>query len=452
MSDEKRTSHGTEDAVQDTEHLENTEHRPSVRKRIADWRTSRAMTAHENAQAARLAEHRKEQERNAARDRAARAAAASRKAAENTSGTERDDLLAPVPRKMRWLAVWLDRTIGALPLLAPLILSGYFTTHVFYGEGQPINIPLGVAILAAGALEGGVWKLVALLSKTMLEGDSTVGLRASLAIYLSVISGLIYWHADWVARSQGADSGALDGWGWVPAAGAAIFSLLGVRIWMHSARFQYRVALREAGRVDKQAPKFAFLAWILTPVETPKALRHAVRYRIESPIEAVEDRRLWVAADKPRVWPVLEDTEQSVPFRQEVPSRPVPLTATVRTQTSPVPRPAVPRAERPALSSAPAPASPASSESAIDEMEDILKYAGHLLIVIDAFRGWENGPVPSVRNIRDAIHAYRQNQEDGGEFRSMSVADKVQKALIKLREHPHLVDIMNAQRGTEETS
>ncbi len=441
MSDTDGTSHGTQDTERDAE--QDTE-RPSVRERFATWRASRAMTAQENAEAARLAEHRKEEQRNMERNKAARAAALSRATSGGERGTARDEILAPVPRKMRWLGVWVDRTIGAMPLLAPLILSGYFTTHVFHGEGQPINIPLGVAILAAAALEGGVWKLVALLSKTMLEGDSTVGLRASLALYLGVISGLIYWHADWAARAKGFEHGALDGWGWVPAAGAALFSLLGVRIWMHSARFQYRVALREAGRVDKQAPKFAFLAWILTPIETPKALRHAVRYRIESPIEAVEDRRLWVASGKPRVWPVLEYVED----KEDALRVPASVTVPQRSAATPAPRPAPP-AVRPLSSATERPALPSganhpSSEDELKDMEDVLKYAGHLLVVIEAFPEWRDGGVPSVRNIRDAIHASRQSQEDGSEFKSMSVADKVQKALIKLRSHPHLVDVINA--------
>jgi hypothetical protein len=439
MDDMDGTSHGTENTEQDTEQDVPKDKRPSVRQRFGEWRASRAMTAQENAEAARLAEHRKEEQRNMERNKAARAAALSRAASGNERGTTRDENLAPVPRPMRWFGVWADRTVGALPLLAPLILSGYFTTHVFHGTGQPINIPIGFALIAAAALEGGVWKLVALLSKTMLEGDSTIGLRVSLSIYLGVISGLIYWHADWVARAAGAENGAAHDWAWVPAAGAALFSLLGVRIWMHSARYQYRVALRDAGRVDKQAPKFAFLAWILTPMETPKALRHAVRYRIESPIEAVEDRRLWVVSGKPKVWPVLKDADSSEDAQRSQPPVHVP------SRTS---APSVPSAPRPVSSGSQRPALPAgpnhpSSEDELKDMEDVLKYAGHLLVVIEAFPHWRDGAVPSVRNIRDAIHAYRQNQEDGSEFRSMSVADKVQKALIKLREHPHLVDVIN---------
>lgn len=450
MRDTDGTSHGTENTEQNTnqDSDENVQRdgRGSVRERFSNWRASRSATAQENAELIRREERRREAARNTERNKAARAALLSRYGSGTEQSAVRDEDLAPVPRGMRWIAVWIDRTIGALPLLAPLILSGYFTTHVFHGEGQPINIPLGFALIAAGALEGGVWKLVALLSKTMLEGDSTIGLRVSLGIYLGVISGMIYWHADWAARHAGLADGAMDNWNWVPAAGAALFSLLGVRIWMHSARFRYRVALREAGRVDKQAPKFAFLAWILTPVETAKALRHAVRYRIESPIEAVEDRRLWNASGKPRVWPVLED--DLILEDAERPVLPVPpLRVPSRTGSPSVPRPVSPAGPRPALTSTP---KQMSSEGDLQDMEDVLKYAGHLLVVIEAFPQWKDGGVPSVRNIRDAIHAYRQSQEDGSEFKSMSVADKVQKALIKLRSHPHLVDVINA--STTETN
>ncbi len=231
-----------------------------------------------------------------ARTRAAAVAAASRRDRTVEPVAETDADLAPVPRWLRWVGVWADRTIGTIPLAAPLLVSGAYTVQVF--TDAPLNAHLGLALLVTTALEGGVWKLARLYEKTLVDGDSTIALRLGIGVYLAIISGLIYWHAD----VHGAD--------WRPALGVAVMSTLGVFIWSRTARWQRRAELRARGRVDRQAPKFAALAWLLTPVETPKALRHAVKYRIESPVDALADRRLFVAAGKPAIWPPLETGDE----------------------------------------------------------------------------------------------------------------------------------------------
>lgn len=213
----------------------------------------------------------------------------------HTTETEAD--IAPVPQRLRWLGIWLDRTFGAVPLAAPLVVSGYYTVQVFTGE--PINAPMAIALMATGALEGGLWKLSRLYEKTLVAGDSTIALRAGIGLYLAFISGLIYWHADHMAKLEGRED---IGWDWIPAAGVAAMCALGVFIWSRTARWMRRRELHAAGRVDKQAPKFASLAWVLTPIETPKALRHAVKWRIDSPLDAVTDRRLYRAAGRPVLW------------------------------------------------------------------------------------------------------------------------------------------------------
>lgn len=418
----------TEDGAQDVP--DQPEARPAKRTLLTRWaqlRASRARTAQERVDGARVARQRRDAERDRQRELAVRAATASRRASRSGANPVLPDEIAPVPQRMRWLGVWADRTLGALPLLAPLALSGYFTQHVFTGE--PIGAPGAVALLATLALEGGVWKVAGLRARTLLEGDSTVSLQLTLALFLTIISGLIYWHADHLARSGGLD-GAWQDWGWVPAAGCAAFSMLGVRIWTHNARFQHRAALRAAGRVDKQAPRFALLSWVLCPVETPMALRHAVKYRIDSPIDAVEDRRLWVASGKPAVWPLPseEDTEQD-----DVPVRTAPDprdragadgrdgdgTDDEREQDGDVPQ---------------------DGRDEIGEYADVLRYAEHLLLVTKAFPDWRTKE-PAVRAIRDVIHAHRQ-AIDGGGFRSMSVSGVIQKKLIKLRGRPELLDTM----------
>lgn len=220
--------------------------------------------------------------------------------------------IAPVPHKLKWLGVWLDRTFGAMPLLAPLLVSGYYTTQVFTGD--PIDAHPTVAVLAACALEGGVWKLSRLYEKTLVAGDSTMALRLGIGAYLVLISGLIYWHADHTAKLNQAALPNPDGQiglgvDALPAFGVAVMSALGVFIWSRTARWTRRRELHAQGRVDTQAPKFAALAWILCPFETPQALRHAVKYRLAGPVEAVADLRLYKAAGKPAVWPPKRPTD-----------------------------------------------------------------------------------------------------------------------------------------------
>ncbi|MFI1194108.1 hypothetical protein ACH4T9_12735 [Micromonospora sp. NPDC020750] len=246
---------------------------------------------------------------NKATDQAAKATAlAARRPTDHqpTTTAPTDQDIAPIPAWLTWLGVWADRTFGALPLAAPLVVSGAYTMQVFTGD--VIDAHPVIALLAACALEGGLWKLSRLYEKTLVAGDSTIALRAGIGVYIALIAGLIYWNADHAAKAQGRTELGDDAF---PAFGVAVMCAFGVYIWSRTARWQRRRELHAAGRVDTQAPKFAALAWILTPVETPKALRHAVKYRIPSPVAAVEDRRLYVAAGKPAIWPPIDPTDQA---------------------------------------------------------------------------------------------------------------------------------------------
>ncbi|WP_407566844.1 hypothetical protein [Polymorphospora sp. A560] len=263
-----------------------TETKPS---RYRQWRDRRAAT-----NAAKAAE--------TAETRAAALEAATRRDQTDTTQasaqTETETDLAPMPVWLRWLGIWVDRLFGSLPLAAPLVVSGVYTIDAF--TDQPLNAHPVIALAATCALEGGVWKLGRLYEKTLVAGDSTIAIRIGIGIYLALISGLIYWHADHEAKAAGRTDLGTDA---LPAFGVAVMSALGVYIWSRTARWQRRKELVAAGRVDRQAPKFAALAWALTPIETATALRHAVRFRIESPTEAIKDRRLYVAAGRPAVWP-----------------------------------------------------------------------------------------------------------------------------------------------------
>jgi hypothetical protein len=299
------------DTPRDTERDTERDGRPALLSRAIDaYRTSRASRAQTTGQrkiledASRAA---RDAEVDRQRDAMSRAAASRRTAARGRTAETQD--IAPIPRWMQVAGVWIDRTFGAIPLLAPLIVSGWFTMHVF--TGQPLSTPWAIALCITGALEGGVWKLSRIYEKTLLEGDSTGGIRVAIGMYLLLISGMIYGHAYYLAWTDAKASGDVDAtklvldWSkYAPAAGVALMSFLGVMVWSKSARYQHRVKLRANGQVDPRAPKFATMAWILTPRETAGALRHSVKYRISSPETAVEDRRLYRAAGRPPIWPI----------------------------------------------------------------------------------------------------------------------------------------------------
>lgn len=297
----------------------------------------------------------------------AAAAAAHRRPATNRPTEDAD--VAPVPTWMKWMSVWLDRTFGAMPLIAPLLVSGYYTMRVF--TDQPIGAHPLVAFFAATALEGGVWKLSRLYEKTLVAGDSTMALRLGIGGYLALISGLIYWHADQVPEQvrQVVDptghtgiTALPDGSGVstdaLPAIGVAVMSTLGVYIWSRTARWARRRELHEQGRVDAQAPKFSALAWILCPVETPKALRHAVKYRLAGPVEAVADLRLYKSVGRPSVWPPIRLSGESTADRTgrstDAPTRPDAIDhadrRSVGAPTTPRPQSVISVTDRPAAS------------------------------------------------------------------------------------------------------
>lgn len=372
--------------------------------------------------------------------------------------------IAPVPELMKVIAVWLDRTVGAIPLVAPLGLSAWFTAHVFMDD--PISLPAWVAIVATGALEGGAWKLSRIYEKTLLEGDSTISLRVGLALYLGIISGLIYWHA-WYQAGQT----VYMGWNWIPAAACALLSWLGIYIWGRSARHQHRVQLRRDGRIDKQVPKFSILSWLMTPVRTWQALRHAVIFRIDSPTAAVEDLRDYRAAGRPKVWPAVHhdpvpptqrDDERYVPAartEQPVPQRPAgPPVPPSRTATDSVPRHDGTRDDRADHGGTGGTSTGSGDGGGTDSGgtdpaaagvvdPEMLRLADHMLTVAAAFPDWQTS-MPSVSRATEAIAAARAQQ--GDTFNSRSTAAKVIHALKRVAKHADPAGTLTRLRVLEE--
>lgn len=397
-------------------------------------------------------------ERTAERDAAYRSASQRRSAGRSSAHTVRTaEEIAPVPEWMRRTGVWLDRTLGAVPLIAPLGLSAWFTAHVFIDA--PISLPVWVALIATGALEGGAWKLSRIYEKTLLEGDSTISLRVGLGLYLGIISGLIYWHA-WYQAGQT----VYMGWNWIPAAACAVLSWLGIYIWGRSARYQHRVQLRRDGRIDRQAPKFAILSWLLTPLRTWHALRHAVIFRIDSPTTAVEDLRDYRAAGRPKVWPSVY--AELVPRPQRDTMRDVPHGQTELAAPRLKAIPSVP-SRRPALGSVPR--DDGTDGTGADSSDDsgtrddgtrddgtdpagvvdpeMLRLADHMLTVAAAFPDWQND-MPSVSKTVEAIAAARA--KDGDTFNSRSTAAKVINALKRVARHDDPAGTLTRLRVLEE--
>ena len=492
-----RAANGTRDTRHDSER----DTRPGLLSRIAARyaasRTARARTAEHQKELQAASRAARDATEQAVRDAAARTAA-ERKRASRTGQQDvpRAEDIAPIPNGMRKFGIWAERTIGELPLASPLIVSGYFTFKVFHDA--PLSAPWAIALLVTLGLEGGLWKLVRIRHRMLIDGYSVIGLTAGIGAYLAFISSLIFGHAYYLAweasrKAAGADITAADvaiDWkAWGPAAGVAVISAFGVFISSKDARYKARVEMARQELLDKRAAKFAVASWFWTPWETFWAFRHSIKYRIQSPVLAVDDWRLWKITGRPALWPAPEgfryvdgnlvaderdtghgtrDTVGGTPVQRTVrdngtlngtlngtPSRSVPLAATEHHGTrdttnatghhgTPPARPdTTPDAQHGTRDSNGTQDTPRDT---LDALADDLRYAEHLLVVTETFKNWQTR-TPAVRAIRDAIHASRM-ATDGGSFRSMDVASSVQKALVRLRDRPELLDAMKVETDT----
>lgn len=206
---------------------------------------------------------------------------------------EAADAFAKRYPRLAFVGWWGEAIFGNIPLAAPLIVSGRYTYDSF---NEVLHQPWWIALLAAFAAEGGLFRLNRVYEKTLVEGDSTVGIRLGIGAYLAAISGLIYWNQH---KFHGGD--------WRPSAVAAGMCVAGVYIAAKVARFNHRVELRNKGMVDAQAIRLSIWAWLFQPIATPATFKHWVknRDRLSTPAAVVRDRKLFKAAGKPSVWPPL---------------------------------------------------------------------------------------------------------------------------------------------------
>jgi hypothetical protein len=319
---------------------------------LNERRLAKAVSAETLAAQKRLVEQRERDEARKQAETASQAAASRRKTQAARQETETAEDAAPIPQWMKWLGAWFDRSFGSSPLVAPLIVSGVFTMDV--GMSDPLKMSWIVAFAFTLGLEGSLWYLSRLYEQTRLEGDSTFSLRAGMIGIILLIAGLIGGHAVWEAMGSvpvlvdlPLTESKMPLEDAVPAIAVAVMSAIGTFVWSKRATFRHRVKLRQQNLIDPRAPKFSTWSWILDGPQTFGALRHAVRYRISSPVLAVEDRRLWIMSDRPKVWPVVETVEEETPETSQS-QRLKAVPARVVTETE---RPALSSPERPALPS-----------------------------------------------------------------------------------------------------
>lgn len=324
--------------------------------RFAEHRASRAANAETAAEQARLLKLREQQEVRRQQEAASRAAASRRRTQAARQETETEADVAPVPLSLRIMGIWTDRSIGGLQLLAPMIVSGVYTMQV--GMDDPLKMSLPVALFFTLSLEGSLWYLNRLREQFRLEGDSTFSLTMAIFGIIGLIVALIGGHAIWTNSGSAPVTIGLPGTentvpleDVVPALAVALMSAIGTFVWAKRATFKHRVKLREQMLIDPRAPKFAAASWIWCFPTTFMSYHHAVKYRIQSPILAVEDWRLWKLSGRPVVWPLVETLEaELVETSQRQRAATVSVAGadeTSRPTLSSRPRPALPGGETP---------------------------------------------------------------------------------------------------------
>lgn len=242
------------------------------------------------------------------------------------------DPRTPTPVRRGWLARHGEEAYARAVLAAPLAVAGWFQSHVAH---ERLGLPWGLAIAFTVAWEGAAAYCALLYHRTLVAGDSTLMLRLGMLGYAGVSCGLLWWHLD----SQNKP--------WYLAAAVGALTASGIYLWSRRARWLRRDDLRRRGMVDAQVVRFAVASWLAAPLETPAALRYAIKHRISHPIEAIEAFR----ADRTRRRTVRALTRARKVARERAAiatqtQTPKPTPATPNGQTPAAPRTRTPRADR----------------------------------------------------------------------------------------------------------
>lgn len=301
--------------------------------RVSDMRRQHVVSAETIAEQKRLLAETERAEETKRLETLALTAVSKRKRGTVNAELETDAELAPIPRKLRKAGVWSDRTVASVVLLAPLVVSGYYTVHT--GMDAPLNMDQGVALAFTGGLEGSVWYLLQLRERFRLEGYSTFSLTAAIVAIIGLIASMLGGHAIWQALGSSPikvplpfSEASVPLSDVVPALAISLMSAIGSFVASKRATFKHRERLRAQGRIDAAAPRFSTASWFWCPWETFWSLRHAIKFRLSSPIVAVEDWRLWKMSKKPDVWPLVsvsqieeETSREPIKVKAETPSR-----------------------------------------------------------------------------------------------------------------------------------
>lgn len=191
-----------------------------------------------------------------------------------SSGTS-DRNLTPV-RHRTPLGDRVDNAYAYAVLIAPLAVAGWFQSHAAHAR---LDLPWGWAVAFTLAWEGAAGYVARLYLRALLRGDSAVVLRLAMLGYAAASCGLLWWDLDHRGKEPHL------------ALAVGVLALSGIFLWVRRARDLRRDDLHARGLVDAQVVKFGFASWVAAPLETPAALRFAIKNRISHPVEAIEAYR-----------------------------------------------------------------------------------------------------------------------------------------------------------------
>ncbi len=171
------------------------------------------------------------------------------------------------------LGYLLQEAIGAVPPLAALGLAGYYQTEIAH---DVLHFGYPWAVVPAAAIEGGAAYCAVLYDRHLVAGDSTIPLRLGMLGYAAGSSALLAWHAHSTGKP------------WQISVALGLLTLSAMFLWGRRGKWRKRALLRDKGLLDAQVVRFSVPRWIAAPLETPAALRYAVKHSIADPRTAIE--------------------------------------------------------------------------------------------------------------------------------------------------------------------
>jgi hypothetical protein len=170
------------------------------------------------------------------------------------------------------VAYLVQELIGAIPPLAALGLAGYYQTEIAH---DVLHFAYPWALVPAAAIEGGAAYCAVLYDRHLTAGDSTTALRLGMLGYAAGSSALLGWHAQATGKP------------WQIAVALGLLTLSALFLWGRRGKWRKREVLRDKGLLDAQVVRFSFARYVAAPLETPAALRYAVKHSIADPRTAV---------------------------------------------------------------------------------------------------------------------------------------------------------------------